>query len=138
MKIIGCSFQQVLQKNLVGFCLTIGKCFFLEVSFHSQQKERRFFKNAVLRILKIALLLRGWHVFMWKSVEILNIFNTLKQIFCKTKIFLQKNLSTIFQRKVPRLKTINSIQNCHVKSQCKGKYSNEYKMDLWQRSEFWQ
>ena len=46
----------------------------------------------MLGILKIALRLRDRHIFMWKSVEILNVFNTatLKQIFWKTKNFFKK------------------------------------------------
>ena len=46
----------------------------------------------MLGIFKIALRLRGWHVFMSQSVEILNVFNTLtlKQIFWKTKTFIKK------------------------------------------------
>ena len=37
-------------------------------------------------------LLRDRHVFMWQSVEILNVFNTLtlRQIFWKTKTFFKK------------------------------------------------
>ena len=47
----------------------------------------------VLGIFKIALRLRDRHLFMWQSVEILNVFNTLtlRQIFWKTKTFFQKN-----------------------------------------------
>ena len=43
-------------------------------------------------IFKIALRLRDRHVFMWQSVKILNVFNTLtlKQIFWKTKTVLLK------------------------------------------------
>ena len=43
-------------------------------------------------IFKIALHLRDRHVFMWQSLKILNVFNTLtlKQIFWKTKTFLKK------------------------------------------------
>ena len=39
-------------------------------------------------ILKIALRLGDQQVFMWQSVEILNVFNalTLKQIFQKTEV----------------------------------------------------
>ena len=33
VKINGCSYQQVLGKNLDGFCLSTGKRFLLEVSF---------------------------------------------------------------------------------------------------------
>ena len=43
-------------------------------------------------IFKIALCLRDRHVFMWQSVKILNVFNTLtlRQIFCKMKSFCEK------------------------------------------------
>ena len=46
----------------------------------------------VLGIFKIALRLRNRHIFMWQSVEILNVFNilTLKQIFWKTKTYFKK------------------------------------------------
>ena len=46
----------------------------------------------VLEIFKIVLHLRDRHVFMWQSVETLNVFNTLtlKQIFWKTKTFFKK------------------------------------------------
>ena len=51
----------------------------------------------VLGIFKVALLLRDQHVFMWQSLKILNVFNTLllKQIFWKTKTF-SKNLGYSF------------------------------------------
>ena len=43
-------------------------------------------------IFKIPLRLRDRHVFMWQSMKILNVFNslTLKQIFWKTKTFFKK------------------------------------------------
>ena len=46
----------------------------------------------VLGILKIALGLRDRHIFMWQSVKVLNVFNTLTliQIFWKTKTFFKK------------------------------------------------
>ena len=46
----------------------------------------------VLGIFKIAPSFREQHVFMWHSVEILNVFNTLtlKQIFWKTKTLFKK------------------------------------------------
>ena len=46
----------------------------------------------MLGIFKIALRLRDWHVFMWQSVKVSNVFNTLtlKQIFWKTKTFFKK------------------------------------------------
>ena len=36
--------------------------------------------------------MRDWHVFMWQSVKVSNVFNTLtlKQIFWKTKTFFKK------------------------------------------------
>ena len=62
------------------FVLT-GKC---QVNrFSSQQREHRFFWKRALGIFKIALRWRDWHIFMWRSIKILNIFSTLtlKQIF---------------------------------------------------------
>ena len=55
----------------------------------------------VLEIFKIALcykigiffpLLQDWHIFMWQSLEILNVFNVLtsKKKFWKTKTFFEK------------------------------------------------
>ena len=44
------------------------------------------------RDFQIDLRLRDWHVFMWQSVEVSDVFNTLtlKQIFRKTKTFFKK------------------------------------------------
>ena len=49
--------------------------------------------KTVLRILKKALRLIDWHVFMWRSLDIFNVFNSLvlKQVLRKTKTFF-KNL----------------------------------------------
>ena len=46
----------------------------------------------VLEIFKIALRLRDRHAFMWQSVKVSNVFNTLtlEQIFWKTKTFFKK------------------------------------------------
>ena len=46
----------------------------------------------VLGIIKIALRLRDWHVFMWHVFFISNVFNslTLKEIFRKTRTFYKK------------------------------------------------
>ena len=43
-------------------------------------------------MFKVALRLRDQYVFMWYSLEVLNIFSTLtlKQFFWKTKTFLTK------------------------------------------------
>ena len=51
-----------------------------------------FLWKTILRVFKIALRLRDRHVFMWQSLEILNVCNniTLKQFFWKTKSFLKK------------------------------------------------
>ena len=51
-------------------------------------------KNGLV-ISEIALRLRDWHVFIWQSLAILNVFNTLtlKQVFCKTKTLLKVGLS---------------------------------------------
>ena len=51
----------------------------------------------VLGIFKIALRMRDRYVFMWQSVKVLNVFNTLTliQIFWKTKAFF-KNLEYRF------------------------------------------
>ena len=52
----------------------------------------------MLGIFKIALRLRDWHVFVWQSVKVSNVFNTLtlKQIFWKTKTFFKKLEYRIF------------------------------------------
>ena len=52
-------------KIFVGFVLTIGKRFFLEVSFQSQQKEHNVLLKTALEILKIAIRLLDRHVFKW-------------------------------------------------------------------------
>ena len=56
----------------------------------------------VLGIVKIGLRLRDWHAFMWQSLDILNVFNTLtlNQIFWKMKTFL-KRLDHCFDTKLP-------------------------------------
>ena len=85
-------FNNFYHKTLVGFCLNIGKRFFLEFSFKSQQKEYRFFLKTVLEVFKTALRLRDQHVFMWQSVKVSKVFNTLtlKQISWRTKTFFKK------------------------------------------------
>ena len=91
----GCFFQhfsKVYGEIWVGFCLNTEKQFFLEVSFWSQQKEHGFLWKMVLEIFKIALRLWDRNVFMWQSLEVLNVFNTLtlKQIFRKTQTLFKK------------------------------------------------
>ena len=69
-----------------------------------------FSKKTAPGIFKTALRLRDWHVFMWQSLEILNVFNTsdLKHVFWKTKALFKK-------LKVLRLKT----RHFHTKLICK-------------------
>ena len=89
-------FSKFYCKIWVSFCLNTGKRFFLEFSFSSQQKEHMFFYKAVLGIFKVTLRLRDRHVFMWRSVKILEIFNSLNHF--------SKNWSTAFQLNALRLK----------------------------------
>ena len=60
--------------------------------FKANTEKAKVLLKAVLGIFKIALRLRDRHVFMWKSVEILNVFIALilKQILWKMKTFLKK------------------------------------------------
>ena len=63
------------------FVLTQEKAFSLRLNFKAN--KHRFFQNRVLEIFKIALGLSDRHVFMQRSLEILNVSNTatLIQIF---------------------------------------------------------
>ena len=56
-----------------------------------------------LEIFEIVLCLRDQQVFVLGSLEILNVFNTLKlkQVFCKTKTF---NCNNVFHLKKLQLK----------------------------------
>ena len=69
-------FSKFCGKICVCFCLNTRKRFFL----------------GVIGSREIALRLRDRHVFLWLSVKILNVFNTLslQQIFWKTKTFIKK------------------------------------------------
>ena len=75
---------------------------------------------------------------MWQSVEILNDFESLKQIFWKTKLFFKKLeycllvKSTKFEYKTFPYKTALSESSVKVNR------NGEYKMDLSQRTEFYQ
>ena len=68
----------------------------------------------VLGIFEIALRLRYRHVFMWHSLEILNVFNTstLKQIFWKTQTLFEK-LECGFLAEITWMKTQNFHTNLH-------------------------
>ena len=69
----------------------------------------------VLGIFEIALRLRYRHVFMWHSLEILNVFNTstLKQIFWKTQTLFEK-LECGFLAEITWMKT----QHFHTNLLC--------------------
>ena len=71
----------------------------------------------VFGIFKINLS-RDWRVFMWESLEILDVFNilTLKKIFWKTKAFFKKQ-GYRFLLKVLRLKTQHFHTKCMDKSE---------------------
>ena len=60
-------------------------------------------------IFKIALRLSDRHVFMWQSVETLNIFNTLtlKQIFWKTETFFLKTVVQFFLVKGTKIEKVS-------------------------------
>ena len=58
------SFNIFYGKMSVGFCLNLGKRFFLGVLFYKLQKDLGFFYKAVTGIFKIALRLRDQHIFM--------------------------------------------------------------------------
>ena len=79
----------------------------------NQPKEHRFFWKTVLGIFKIALHLRNQDVFMWQSLDILTVFNTLTlhQIFWITRTFSKK---LEYRFLVLRLKT----HNFHTKLPC--------------------
>ena len=74
-----------------------------------------FFWKAVQGIFKIALRLRNQHVFRRQSLAILIVLNalTLKQVFWKTKAFLEK-LQYCFSVESTRLKA----QNLYTKLPC--------------------
>ena len=57
-------------------------------SFSNFYGKTSFFYKTVLGIFKIALRLRDWHVFIWQSVKVSNVFNTLT--FWKTRTFFKK------------------------------------------------
>ena len=74
------------------FVLNTRKRFCVDVLFQSQQKELRFLYKTVLSISKIVLRLTDRHIFIWLSLKILSVFNTLtlKQFFGKTETTFKK------------------------------------------------
>ena len=71
------------------FVLAQENAFSLRFRFRANTKS---IGSSVLGIFKIVHRLRDRHIFMWQSLEILNVFNalTLKQVFWKTKICFKK------------------------------------------------
>ena len=64
-------------KMSVGFYLNTEKRISLEVLFDWQQKDLKFVLKTVLGIFKLIHRIRDRHIFMWQSLGILNIFNSL-------------------------------------------------------------
>ena len=74
----------------------------------------------LLGIFKTALSLRDRHVFMWLSLEILNVFNTstLKQIFWKTQALLKKMFFLVGSAKIknPTFPYKTALSEANVKT----------------------
>ena len=73
--------------------MTVLPGFYNKAKIFAVRKNMYFRKDFVRsRILKIALRLIDRHVFMWQSLGILNVYNTVtfKQIIWKTKTFFKK------------------------------------------------
>ena len=79
-------------KFVLVFVLTQEKAFSWRLHFKANRKRIGSSKKTILGIFKIAFRLRDRHVFMWQSLKILNVFNTLsvKTIFSKTKNFFKR------------------------------------------------
>ena len=58
-KMNNCFFPPDLRENVVGFCLSIGKRLFVNISFQNQQKELRFLLKMGPEIFKIAFRSKG-------------------------------------------------------------------------------
>ena len=88
----GCSFQKVLRQQLGWFLSYDWKKYFLRDLILKPIERAYILRKTVLWIFKIVLRLRDWHIFIWQSVKILNVFDTLalKQISWKTKNFFEK------------------------------------------------
>ena len=84
-------FTKFYGKIWVSFCLSTEKRFVLEDILRSRERAWILVKT-VLGIFKVALHLRDRHVFMWRPLEILDVFTTLylKLSFWKTKTFFKK------------------------------------------------
>ena len=87
----------------------------------------------VEEIFKIALHLRDWHVFMWHSLEILNIFNTLtfKQTFWKAKTFFQKLEYRLLVQST-KIKNASFSYKTSISEDSVKTYNGEYQMEFCQ------
>ena len=86
----GCFFQHFTAKCKMDFVLTQERT--SSYRFYFKTKRTYVPLKNVLGTFKLALGLGDRYIFMWQSLEILNVFTTLtlKQIFWKTKTFLKK------------------------------------------------
>ena len=84
-------FSKCYRKIWDFFVLTQENALFRGFILKSTERSKVLLKNST-RVFKIALRLRDWHVFIWQSLEILNVFNTLslKQNFLKKESLFQK------------------------------------------------
>ena len=99
-------FSRVYGKIWVGFCVNIRKTLFLRGFILKPTARALVLPKTVLGIFKIPLRFRDRHVFTWKLLETLNVFNTstLKIFFEKRKLF-SKKWSIIFFVESTKLKT---------------------------------
>ena len=84
------SFSRFYCKIWVGF-FNIGKSFFLDISFPSQQKKQAFLKKGIRDFQNSTPFERPAYFFV-RIIENLNVFNTvtLDKIFWITKTFFKK------------------------------------------------
>ena len=78
------------EKVLVGFCLSTGKrSLYSYIGVILKPTERTVPLKLVLKIFKIALLLRDREILILQSLEFLNVFSILtsNKVFRKTKTF---------------------------------------------------
>ena len=94
------AFQHGLRQIWVGICLNSGKRFFLRGFILKPTERAQVLLKTVLGIFKIPLHLRDRHVFMWQSLEILNVFYTLKLIFWKPQTRFKKSAALFFSYQI--------------------------------------
>ena len=80
------------------FVLTQESAFYLRFDFKANRTSIGSTKKRYPGIFKIALCFRDWHVFMWQSVEILNVFNAVnfETNFLKKEKLFEKTGITFF------------------------------------------